>query len=108
MNKYKCEECRDTGYVGDSHAGKGGYNKEYMPCECRGERDKQPTQKITERAINLLFDTLGDCPAGNKDYDKIDCENLCGTQDRDIKSGCKKCWLEYFTDDSNFTKETSK
>lgn len=38
--EYKCEECRDTGYVGDTHAGRGGYNKEYMPCECEFGKTK--------------------------------------------------------------------
>lgn len=59
--------------------------------------------KIAERAINLLFDTLGDCPSGNKDYDKIDCEKLCRTKGREIESSCGLCWQEYFADDNNFT-----
>ena len=35
--EYKCDECKDTGFVGDQHSGAGGYNTEYMPCDCRAK-----------------------------------------------------------------------
>jgi len=44
MKKYKCEQCRDTGYYGDNGPGIKG-NREYIRCECKtnsitpGDRD---------------------------------------------------------------------
>jgi hypothetical protein len=58
--------------------------------------------KIAERAIAFLYEGLGTCPADNCDYTKIDCENLCDTEGRKV-TGCPKCWMDYFADDSNFT-----
>ena len=37
MSKYKCEECEDTGWAGDTHAGFGGWNQENAPCDCRAK-----------------------------------------------------------------------
>ena len=39
MGKYKCEECKDTGWVGDNGAGIRG-NNEYEPCFCITESDE--------------------------------------------------------------------
>ena len=44
MSKYKCDQCRDTGWYGDNGPGIMG-NREYIRCECRtkvGERRMTP------------------------------------------------------------------
>lgn len=38
VKKYKCDECHDTGHIGDMGPGRAG-NNEYVPCDCR--RDKR-------------------------------------------------------------------
>ena len=40
--KYKCDECKDTGFVGDQHAGRAGYNLEYSYCDCELGKSKNP------------------------------------------------------------------
>ena len=40
--KYKCDECKDTGFVGDQHAGRAGYNSEYSYCDCELGKSKNP------------------------------------------------------------------
>ncbi len=57
MDKFECEECKDTGYVGDSHAGRFGYNTEYMPCDCKRSTPKIMDKKeFEEKFINKFYE----------------------------------------------------
>lgn len=58
--------------------------------------------KIADRSIKFLGETTGSCPADINEYEKIDCDKLCGTDGRN-RLDCSQCWEDYFADESNFT-----
>lgn len=39
-----CDECKDTGFVGDQNAGRGGRNTEYSYCDCIIGKQKAGTK----------------------------------------------------------------
>jgi hypothetical protein len=50
--KYKCDECNDTGFVGDNGPGRGRCNHEYWPC------DACNNAKNTEARLQLAAPVL--------------------------------------------------
>jgi len=80
----KCEDCLDTGWVGDNGPGKNG-NNEYMPCDC--EKGKaiaisirnRPASEIPTAELIAELDRRSPCSPKCKHYqnDKCDCIWYC-------------------------------
>jgi hypothetical protein len=53
---YKCDECNDTGYVGDQNAGMGGRNTEWSYCDnCEIGKQKQGQAIQVEAKVKVNF-----------------------------------------------------
>jgi len=54
MNKFKCEDCHDTGWTGDNGPGIKG-NREYHPCDCKQQPAVySPHEIILETGIKYI------------------------------------------------------
>lgn len=50
---YTCDDCHDTGWVGDNGPGRGG-NSEYHECHCSFiPKNKYPFEKVREFLVSL-------------------------------------------------------
>jgi len=58
MKKYKCEDCHDTGWVGDNGPGMKG-NSEYHECECGSEpKPKRYPFDEVDRFLKMVIDKV--------------------------------------------------
>jgi hypothetical protein len=89
--KFKCEQCKDTGFYGDNGAGVRG-NREYAVCECRTKPTPAPATSAagewTPQKVKAMLDSWGRFT----DLPMSEYERIANEHNADLNATLENIW----------------